>query len=102
MKLGEKQELFMRMIPLLIQYAHFLGYEVRGGDLYRHITCSHGHPESAHRSKLAIDLNLFKDGEYIVDGTGHRELHDLWDLLGGAERIREDLNHYSLEHEGVR
>lgn len=35
MKLGEKQELFMRLLPRLIDKAHELGFEIRGGDLFR-------------------------------------------------------------------
>ena len=31
MKLGEKQELFMRLLPRLIYKAHELGFEIRGG-----------------------------------------------------------------------
>lgn len=35
MKLGEKQELFMCLLPRLIDKAHELGFEIRGGDLFR-------------------------------------------------------------------
>jgi hypothetical protein len=35
MKLGERQELFMRLLPRLIDKAHELGFEIRGGDLFR-------------------------------------------------------------------
>jgi hypothetical protein len=35
MTLGERQELFMRLLPRLIDKAHELGFEIRGGDLYR-------------------------------------------------------------------
>jgi hypothetical protein len=55
-----------------------------------------------HYIGLAIDLNIFKNGKYLTDGTGHDVLHDVWDSLGGAARIPGDLNHYSLEHSGRR
>ena len=35
MTLGERQELFMRLLPRLIDKAHELGFEIRGGDLFR-------------------------------------------------------------------
>ena len=35
MTLGERQELFMRLLPSLINKAHALGFEIRGGDLFR-------------------------------------------------------------------
>lgn len=35
MTLGEKQELFMRLVPRLIDKAHSLGFAIRGGDLFR-------------------------------------------------------------------
>lgn len=35
MTLGERQELFMRLLPRLIDKAHDLGFEIRGGDLFR-------------------------------------------------------------------
>ncbi len=47
-------------------------------------------------------MNLYIDGRYIRDKEGHDELHNFWDLLGGAERIKKDMNHYSFEHNGMR
>ena len=102
MTLGDQQEQFMRMLPLLIMYAHYLGYEVRGGHLRRCDTCPVGRKNSVHRHSLAIDLNLFTaGGNFLTDGTGHDKLHDFWDMLGGAPRITEDLNHYSLAWKGA-
>ncbi len=100
--LGNKQEKFMRMVPVLILFIHFLGYQIRGEDLKRASTCNHGHRRSLHRCKLAIDLTLTKNGVLVIDGTGHDKAHDLWDLMGGSERIDGDLNHYSLAHDGMR
>lgn len=76
MKLGQKQELFMRLLPRLIDKAHELGFEIRGGDLFRdprvhgqmNVKQGYGAKNSCHKLKLAIDLNLFKDGTFIQDG----------------------------------
>ena len=35
MNLGKKQELFMRLLPGLLDKAHSIGFEIRGGDLFR-------------------------------------------------------------------
>lgn len=87
MKLGEKQEFFMRLLPRLIDKAHELGFEIRGGDLFRDprvhgqmgVKQGYGAPNSCHKLKLAIDLNLFKDGAFIQTTEGHRELGEWWE-----------------------
>jgi hypothetical protein len=113
MTLGQKQRQFMRVLPRLLDYLHSLGYECTEGDGHRNPkvfgemgeSMGYGHPNSCHKIKLAIDINLFRDGVYLqgIDAErGHNLLHDFWDTLGGAERIKHDLNHYSFEHNGCR
>jgi len=102
MTLGDKQRKFTLMVSKLIAEAYELGYELTFGDAYRDSRVPYGHPKSLHRSRLAVDLNLFLNGEYKTDGTGHDELHNYWDELGGAARIDKDLNHYSLADGGMR
>ena len=46
-------------------------------------------------------MNLYLNGTYIEDKTGHEQLHDIWDIMGGARRIHGDMNHYSFEWQGV-
>jgi len=113
MKLGEKQELFMSLLPGLLNKAFELGYKVRGGDLFRDprvhgemgIKRGYGHPRSAHKNKLAIDLNLFKDGVYMSSTEAHTELGEYWEkqheLCRWGGRFR-DGNHYAIEHEGMK
>ena len=99
MTLGEKQLAFSKALAQLILYAYEQGYEISMGDVW----AKTGHKvNSNHYVRLAADLNLFKNGVYLTDGTGHDILHDYWDTLGGAKRIDRDLNHYSFEHEGRR
>lgn len=111
MTLGEKQELFMRLLPRLIDKAHELGYEVRGGDLFRDPRLhgqvgekkGYGHSKSCHKLKLAIDLNLFKNGKFLASTEDHKELGEWWESQGGTWGGRfNDGNHYSLEHENMR
>ena len=109
MKLGKKQELFMRLLPRLLDKAHELGFEIRGGDLFRDPRAhgefgkggSYGRDSSTHKLKLAIDLNLFKDGAWITATGGHRELGEFWEGLHPLCRWGGrfgDGNHYSLKH----
>ena len=99
MTLRERQSKFALMVAQLIIFTYDLGYEITLGDAFASI----GHKQNSnHYIRLAIDLNLFKNGKYLADGSGHKELHDYWDSIGGAGRILHDLNHYSLEHEGRR
>ena len=113
MKLGTNQELFSRMLPLLILYAEFLGYGVRRGDLFRDprvhgefgVKKGYGRAYSCHKLKLAADLNMTKDNVYLQGQAAqevHNKLHDFWDLLGGSKRIKSDMNHYSLGWKGYR
>ena len=113
MRLDEKQRLFMRLLPRLLDKAHELGFEVTGGDLYRDprvhgdlgVRKSYSHPNSAHKVRLAIDLNLFRDGEFLQLTEDHRELGEWWEkqheLCRWGGRFN-DGNHYSVEHNGVK
>lgn len=102
-ELGEKQELFSLNAALLTLEAYKRGYRVREGDSFRDprvfghvgVQMGYGHKNSLHKLKLAKDLNLTKDGRYITDDEGHRELHLWWVEQGGNPMIEEDPNHYS-------
>ncbi|KKN27340.1 hypothetical protein LCGC14_0865650 [marine sediment metagenome] len=111
MRLGEKQELFAQLYAEHIIWLHTCGYEVRLGDVF----AREGHREgSNHYIKLAGDINLFKNGEYITTTMGHRESGEKWESRhelcrwGGnwdkddhpGEPGEDDGNHYSLLHNG--
>lgn len=113
MTLGEKQELFMRLLPRLIDKAHELGYQLRGGDLFRDERVhgkmgekkSYSAANSCHKLKLAIDLNLFRDGEFLSSTEDHKALGEWWEqqheLSCWGGRFN-DGNHYSITHEGSK
>jgi hypothetical protein len=101
MTLREKQSKFVVMLALLIRRANALGYELTLGCGRCHLP-GHHMEGSLHYLGLAQDLNLFKDGVWLKDGTGHDVLHQYWSSIGGAEMIPGDSNHYSLEHLGRR
>jgi len=104
MKLVEKQKKFTRAVNYLLTYIHSLGYEVTFGDCYRDPRCDYGNMGSTHRKRLAIDINLFVDDKYIDDGEHPTwvVLHQYWRLLGGSEVIKNDQNHFSFKHHGIR
>jgi hypothetical protein len=112
MSLRKTQSRFALNVAMLILEAEKRGYEVTFGDAYRDPRVhgkmgeklGYSHPNSTHKVRLAIDLNLFSaTGEYITDDTGHRELHSWWvEKCGGSPMIDGDPNHYSFEYRGVR
>lgn len=113
MTLGQKQRAFAKLVARLLDKAHELGYEVTLGDAYRDPRLhgafgekkGYGRSRSCHKLRLAIDLNLFKDGKYLVSTEDHRPLGEWWekqhDLARWGGRF-QDGNHYSFEHEGAQ
>lgn len=91
------------MVAQLILYAYARGYTLTFGNAYRSPSDPTGHPESLHRSRLAVDFNLFKNGQWLTETEDHRELGEYWESLGGTWGGRfNDGNHYSLEHGGMK
>lgn len=103
MRLSQKRALFTLNWALLILYAKNLGFNPAGDMTKRCGDCPIGHLNSTHKAGLAGDLILYdKDWNYLTDPRNYDVLHDFWDTLGGAERILDDMNHFSIEHNGVR
>ena len=95
MSLLKKQQEFAMFVPLLIKKAHELGFEVTLGDAYRDPRAPYGSKSSRHRSRLAIDLNLFRNGRYLTETSDHAELGEWWESIGGIWGGRfNDGNHY--------
>ncbi len=113
MTLRQKQSDFAALVPSLINKALELGYEVTLGDAYRDprvhgalgVKLGYGHPKSAHKSRLAIDINLFKNGEFLATTEAHKELGEWWEKQHPLARWGgrfDDGNHYSFEHDGMK
>lgn len=108
-RLGTKQRIFTRMIADLILFAYERGYELTLGDAYRDPRAFgpvgtrkyYSSANSLHKERLAIDLNLFKDGKFLTRTEDHKELGEFWEAIGGTWGGRfNDGNHYSVEHNG--
>lgn len=105
MTLRQQQSTFARMVAELINKATAMGYEVTLGDAYRDprlhgemgVKKGYGAANSFHKLRLAIDINLFKDGVYLPGTDAHRPLGEWWESKGGSWGGRfNDGNHYSL------
>lgn len=111
MTLGEAQRKFPTMVAKLISWAYENGYELTLGDAYRDPRVfgqmgersGYGESCSAHKQRLAIDLNLFRDGKYLTLTSDHALLGAYWQRLGGTwGGDFNDGNHYSLAFDGIK
>lgn len=113
--LHDKQDLFTRLVPGLLAKAHDLGFTVSFGETWRSneeaarlAGLGKGILLSLHCDRLAVDLNLFKDGVWLTDKESHRPLGVYWEqqsrppayecVWGGSWGA--DGNHYSIAHGG--
>lgn len=113
MTLIEKQVEFARLLPLLLDRAFALGYTVTMGECFRSpeeaarlAKLGKGIKESLHCVRLAVDINLFRDGKYLGNNEAHRQLGTYWETLGAGKDFTchwgghfGDGNHYSIGHE---
>ena len=112
MTLSEKQQLFTKLIAQLILWADEKGYRLTFGEAYRtpeqaklNAQSGKGIANSLHTQRLAVDLNLFINGQYQTDSAAYLALGEEWEKLGGSwggRFSRPDGNHFSLAHNGVR
>lgn len=107
-ELLEKQQHFTIMVADLINHANAIGYSLTFGEAYRtpeqaamNAAKGSGITNSLHGLRLAIDFNLFHDGEWLTDTEDFEPLGTFWESLGGTWGGRfGDGNHFSIEHEG--
>ena len=112
MTLSEKQKLFTRLVAKLIEFAYEQGYGLTFGEAWRppemaaiYAKQGKGIKNSLHTKRLAVDFNLFIDGEYCTKSEDYMMLGAYWESLhplcqwGGRFN---DGNHFSMEHEGVK
>lgn len=98
MTLSEKQQVFSVCVAKLILFANGAGYKITFGDAL----AKGGHiAGSYHYKGLAVDLNLFKNGEYLTKTEDHSFLGEYWKSLNplctwGGDFKRKDGNHYSF------
>lgn len=108
--LRETQSLFAYHVAHLILEAYRQGYELTGGEWWRsleevarHAAAGTGSATSLHPDRLALDLNLFRNGVYLVDAEDHRPLGEWWEKQHPLARWGGrfgDGNHYSFTFGG--
>lgn len=113
MTLSEKQQLFTIMVANLVLWAETHGYRLTYGEAYRtseqaalNAKKGSGIANSLHTQRLAVDFNLFINGQYQDKSEAYLPLGEYWESLGGSWggrfKSNPDGNHFSLEHNGVR
>jgi len=114
MSLGEKQRRFTELVGRLILWCYDSGYELTFGEAYRtpeqaalNAASGSGIANSLHTKRLAIDLNLFINGEYRTETEAYKQVGEYWKTLDpdcrwGGDFQKKDGNHFSMEWEGVR
>jgi hypothetical protein len=99
------------MVSRLIAKIYELGYEGTIGDGYRDprvfgamgVRMGYSSANSNHKQRLAIDINLFRNGVFLQTTEDHRPIGEWWESQGGTWGGRfNDGNHYSLEHNGFK
>lgn len=112
MSLHDAQALHVKLIASLIKFAYASGFELTWGEAYRtpqqaqwdadHHT---GIVGSVHCDRLAVDLQLFKDGVYLTDPVAYKPLGDYWTQLDsscrwGGNFTTADADHFSITWQG--
>lgn len=100
MELGERQELFSRLIARLILKMYDTGYSVRCGDFWAKPRTPLEHKaNSLHYEKCAADLNLFQNGKWLKETKDHAAFGYYWEGLHANCRWGGrygDGNHYEV------
>lgn len=110
--LRQKQSRFALAVARLIEEANQRGYQVTLGEAWRtpqqaaaNAKAGTGTANSLHCERLAIDINLFRDGKFLSRTEDHQELGEWWESLGPDHRWGDrfrDGNHYSISADGRR
>lgn len=116
MSQGDKERIFTRLVAQkLLPWFFDNGYEVTFGEAWRPASTAQffategiGIKNSLHRIRLAIDLNIYKDGKWLSLTSDFEAAGLYWESLSTDVYICcwggrfNDGNHFSIEHEGVK
>ena len=90
--LSKKQRAFAKLMAGFISELYRMGYEVTFGDAYRDNETQKRKIASGasktmlskHCDRLALDLNLWKGGQYTSNPNDYRIPGELWEKMGGS------------------
>jgi hypothetical protein len=114
MTLHQAQVLFAQLFARLIREAFSRGYELTLGECWRSpeeairlAKTGQGITRSLHCDRLAVDVNLFKDGAFLTKTEDYAELGHWWEMQhpdcrwgGTFTTTRADGNHFSVTFQG--
>lgn len=113
--LRELQSLHVCYTGRLIEFCNEKGYQLTWSETYRtpeqammNAQNGSGITHSLHLIRLAVDLNLFKDGQLLSSVEDYKPLGEFWKSLdprccwGGDFQSLPDADHFSLTWNGVR
>jgi len=117
MTLKQKQSIFVELVGRFIKDVNDRGYELTFGECYRGpieaerlAQLGLGIKGSLHTLRLAIDLNLFLSGKYLIASEDYEPVGILWESYSTSEFTcnwggrfkRADGNHFSIGHNGKK
>ena len=120
MSLSKTQQEFTKSVAQLINFATAIGVQLTFGDAYRDPRLhgergekkGYGARNSCHKLRLAVDFNVFIDGEFITDGNHEKYimLGEEWEMMHPLARWGNrfngknagDANHFSFEYNGYK
>lgn len=115
MTLLEAQQLHFECLIKLGTWGLANGYKFTGDEYLRtpeqalaNSQSGAGILHSLHLIRLAIDLNVFKDGVFFKTVEEYRPLGDYWKTLdplccwGGDFTTRPDADHFSITWQGIK
>lgn len=116
--LSRKQSLFAHHAARLILQAQEMGYDVTLGEAWRSAEQAAfqtkinaekgiGIAASLHTQRLAIDINLFRNGKFLTSVSEYAPLGIWWenqhpDARWGGRFKNKDAVHFSFEHNGIK
>lgn len=114
MTLGEAQRLHVKLAAKLLTWAYAQGYELTWGETLRtqaqalaNAQSGAGIAHSLHLIKLAMDINLFKDGKFLSGLEDYRPLGNYWKTLHplacwGGDFHSPDADHFSITFNAIK
>ncbi len=116
-ELQRKQFAFSALLPHLLDKALVMGFDIQLGEIWRppemaaiYAARGTGIKNSLHELRLAIDLNLYKNGKLTDSWFDYEPIGQFWKRLGtlneittwGGDFKRPDVFHFSVSHNGIR
>jgi hypothetical protein len=105
MTLREQQSLFVKLVGILIEWSYQNGYELTFAEAWRSSAEAQlnakdgaGIACSLHMERLAIDLNLFKNGDFLTEAADYRPMGEYWKSLHELARWGGDFPHVDADH----